>query len=140
LYSYNVTQVIGTNINTNNSINSDWVLNTTFKFWKTFRVQVVGFYNSPKVTSQGSEAQMYGVNLSMGKDFFNKKLTINITARDLFNTAKYKIITDTPQLQSTFIMNNNYPVILLNISYKINNYKRRAPIETDKEPVFEGGA
>ena len=140
LYSYNLTQVIGSNMGTNRSINSDWALNTTFKFWKTFRVQVVGFYNSPKVTSQGSEAQMYGVNLSLGKDFFNKKLTINITARDLFNTAKYKVVTNTPQLQSIFIMNNNYPVILLNISYKINNYKRRAPIETDKEPVFEGGA
>jgi outer membrane receptor protein involved in Fe transport len=140
LYSYNVTQTYGNVIQTNRSINSDWVLNTTFRFWKSFRVQLVGFYNSPKVTSQGSEKQMYGVNLSLAKDFFNQKLTISLTGRDLFHTANYTIITDTPQLKSTFTMKNEYPVIVLNIGYKFNNYKRRAPIETEKEPVFEGGS
>jgi hypothetical protein len=36
-------------------------------------------------------------------------------------------------------MKNNYPIIVLNISYKINNYKRRVPAEPEKDPVFEGG-
>jgi hypothetical protein len=100
---------------------------------------LVGFYNAPKATSQGKIAQMYGVNLSVGKDFFKQTLSINITARDIFRTANFKIITDTPQLQSTFYIKNNYPILVLNITYKINNYKRRVPAEPEKEPVFEGG-
>jgi outer membrane receptor protein involved in Fe transport len=139
-YSYNVSQNLGTIIQTNRSINSDWSLNTIFRFWKNFRVQLVGFYNSPKATSQGSVKAMYSVNLVLAKDFLNQKLTISMTGRDLFHTANYTIITDTPQLKSTFTMNNDYPVIVLNVSYKFNNYKRRAPIEMEKEPVFEAGS
>ena len=139
LYSYNVSQIVGSSIITNRSLNSDFSISNTFRFAKNFRVQLVGFYNAPKATSQGEIAQMYGVNLSVGKEFFKQALSINITARDLFRTANFKIITDTPQLQSTFYMKNNYPIIVLNISYKINNYKRRVPAEPEKEPVFEGG-
>jgi len=139
LYSYNVSQIAGNQIVNNRSYNSDFVLNNTFRLPKNFRIQLVGFYNAPKATSQGKIAQMYGVNLSVGKDFFKQTLSINITARDIFRTANFKIITDTPQLQSTFYIKNNYPILVLNITYKINNYKRRVPAEPEKEPVFEGG-
>lgn len=139
LYSYNVSKKIGTNITTNRSFNSDFVLNNTFKFGKNYRIQLVGFYNAPKATSQGKIAEMYGVNLSVGKEFFKQTLSVNITARDIFRTANFKIITDTPQLQSTFYMKNEYPSLVLNITYKFNNYKRRVSAEPDKEPVFEGG-
>lgn len=139
LYSYNVSQIAGNQIVNNRSYNSDFALNNTFRLPKNFKIQLVGFYNAPKATSQGEIAEMYGVNISVGKEFFNQKLSINMTARDIFRTANFKIVTDTPQLKSTFYMKNNYPILVLNITYKFNNYKRGVAAEPENEPVFEGG-
>ncbi len=45
-------------------------------------------YRGPRETTQGSRKAIISVDLGVSRDFLNKKLTLTISARDLFNSRK----------------------------------------------------
>ena len=138
LYNY---AVEGENVSTQGetqTINSDVVINSTFKIKKELRIQLVGFYNSPKVTGQGSQSSMYGATLSINKSFFNRKLTLTLSGRNIFNTFRFELNTETENLTSTFTQVREYPIIMLTASYKINDYRRNQKLNS-QEQNFGGG-
>jgi outer membrane receptor protein involved in Fe transport len=138
LFSYNI-NLEEANVNIERqSINSDFSANATFKIDDRTRVQLVGFYNAPRLTSQGNQFAMYGANLSVGRDFLKKKLQLTLSIRDVFYSMNYGFITDLPNLYSEFNYRSEYPVIMLQVSYKINDYKRRMDVE-NTEQNFGGG-
>lgn len=138
LYSYNVQGDDVSSLIEKQTLNSDFVLNTTFKLKKNFRIQLIGFYNSPKLTSQGYQYQMYGANLSLSKDFWNNKLNIVLSVRDIFHSMNFGFSTETQSIKSEFVYISEYPVITLRASFKINDYKRRTN-ESSEGGGFQGG-
>lgn len=138
LYSLNIQGDEVTTIGRVSSINSDFALNATFKLKQGIRMQVVGFYNAPQLTSQGRQHEMMGANFSVSKDFFKQKINILLSFRDVFYTQRYGFITETEFVKSTFSYRTEYPVITLRLSYKINDYKRRAD-KAGETPGFQGG-
>lgn len=134
LYGYIIEGEIVSPSTTTRSFNYDFSMSTTFKLPLRFRIQLTGFYNAPKILAQGKMDNLYGCHLSVSKDFFNQKLQVVLTGRDIFNTVKYHIQNELPSLQTNVKMFSEYPVVILQISYKINNYKKK---QDDNNPVNE---
>jgi outer membrane receptor protein involved in Fe transport len=137
LYNYTVQDDSGSNLLKTNTINSDFSLNNTFRLKNNFRIQLTGFYNAPKQTTQGYQYQVYGANLSLSKDFYKQKLNLTLSMRDIFHTIEYGFTTDTESISSKFLYINEYPIITLRLSYKINDYKHREKESGGDE--FQGG-
>jgi len=100
-------------------------LNAVFKLPKEFRFQLNGMYNGPSVTAQGRMEGFFMTNFAVKKDFFNKNLTITLSARDLFKTNKHDFTSSGQNFYSHDYFNREAPIFMLNLSYKINNYKRQ---------------
>ena len=123
LYDYKISgQVLGVSID-KESVNYDGRLNATVKFSPDSRMQLTGFYRGPSVSAQGDQKGMMYSNLSYRQDFMKKKLSAAISVRDLFGTARYEGTSYGDGFKSTFRWTREPRVVMLTLSYKINNYK-----------------
>ena len=140
LYDYKISgQVLGVSID-KESINYSGRLNATVKFTPDSRLQLTGFYRGPSVSAQGDQKGMMVTNLSYRQDFMKKKLSASISVRDLFGTARMEGTSSGEGFKSTFKMAREPRVVMLTLSYKINNYKmdREAkPGQDESIPSFD---
>lgn len=120
------------------AIKNDFTLSTTFTITRSTRLQLSGFYRSPTLTSQGQRSEMYGANVALSQSFFKRKLSITLRGRDIFQTMKFKFNAESEGLKTDFVFNMESPVIMLSISYRLNNYKKRKK-DPDAEPSVGGG-
>jgi len=60
---------------------------------KTMSGQITGEYSSPTLIAQGKESAEYKIDLGLRKTFFNRKLSVNVMAMDIFNFNKEKTVT-----------------------------------------------
>jgi hypothetical protein len=106
-------------------------LNATVKFSTESRFQLSGFYRGPSVSAQGTQKGSVFTNLSYRQDFMKKKLTATVSVRDLLGTMRMQGTSSGDNFSSTFKMTREPRVVMLTLSYKINNYKidRSAPEE-----------
>ncbi len=65
----------------------------SFLLPKGFSLQLTGRYEAPHLVAQGERKANYSVDAGLRKSFFNKKLTMNLNVRDLFNTQSWHTIT-----------------------------------------------
>jgi len=101
-------------------------LNTTFKLkWDT-RLQIMGIYNGPSVTLQGQRDGFFITNVALRQDFFKKQLTVTLSARDVFSTGKFSFTSEGSNFYTYNKFTREAPVFLLNLTYRINNYKQAA--------------
>lgn len=56
-------------------------------------LQLTGSYTSKQVIAQGHRKANYSVDAGIRKSFFDKKLSVSINARDLFDSRKWHTIT-----------------------------------------------
>jgi outer membrane receptor protein involved in Fe transport len=133
LYNYKLMgDVAGESID-RQSTNYSARLNGTVKFSPDSRFQLTGFYRGPSVSAQGEQKGMAFLNMSYRQDFMKKKLTATLSLRDLLGTMKMEGSSAGDGFKSTFKMQREPRVLMLTLSYKINNYKmdRQAPSEQE---------
>jgi outer membrane receptor protein involved in Fe transport len=72
-----------------------WNANLTNNFVLPYKVtlQVRADYRSAEVMAQGTRNAMYGVDAGAKYDFPNKKASLSLNVRDLFNTRKWSMTT-----------------------------------------------
>lgn len=131
LYNYKLKgDVLGKSVD-RESTNYSGRLNATVKFSPDSRMQLTGFYRGPSVSAQGDQKAMMFTNLSYRQEFMKKKLSATLSVRDLFGTGKYEGSAFGDDFKSTFQMKREPRVVMLTLSYKINNYKmdKQAPAE-----------
>jgi len=135
LYDYKLKgEVLGKSVD-KESTNYSGRLNATVKFNSDSRLQLTGFYRGPSVSAQGDQKGMIFTNLSYRQDFMKKKLTATVSVRDLLGTMRMQGTSYGDNFSSTFKMTREPRVLMLTLSYKINNYKmdRSAPEEQRSE-------
>ena len=117
------------------STNYSGRLNATVKFSGDSRMQLTGFYRGPSVSAQGDQKGMVFTNLSYRHEFMKKKLSATISMRDVLGTGKFEGTLFGEGFKSSFRMKREPRVLMLTLSYKINNYKmdREAPSEQQGE-------
>jgi outer membrane receptor protein involved in Fe transport len=98
-------------------------MNTTIKFSDNSRMQIQGFYRGPSVSAQGESKASFFATLALKQDFLKKKLTATLTMQDPFGTAKFERESVTESFKSWFEMKREPRVLMLTLSYKINNFK-----------------
>jgi hypothetical protein len=100
-------------------------LSNTFNLTKTTKLQVDGMYNSPTTSAQGSRDGFAFTNVAVRQDFFNNKLNVTLSVRDVLNTAKFGFESKGPNFYSKSKFDMKSPIFSITLSYKINNFKQK---------------
>lgn len=86
--------------------NFSWTNRTSLNFVlpQRWRMQLSGNYEAPKVNPQGKTLAVYFADFGMSKDFMKNKATVGLNVNDIFNTRKWRSITQTDEIyaESTF--------------------------------------
>jgi outer membrane receptor protein involved in Fe transport len=117
------------------STNVDGRINATFKFSNDSRMELVGMYRGPSVSIQGNRKSMFFSNISYRQDLMKKKLTATLSVRDLFGTAIRQGTSTGPNFTSNYKFKREPRILMLTLSYKINNYKMDKTEQSDTNEV-----
>ncbi|MEI6089354.1 MAG: TonB-dependent receptor [bacterium] len=98
--------------------------NVIFNFGPNTRFQISGDYSAPSVSAQGTTTSMYGMNLAIKQDFLKNMLSVSLNVRDVFATYHRGFTTTSLGLYSENSMWREAPVVMLNLTYRLNNYKK----------------
>jgi len=125
VYDYRLEGTIEEEDIENSSTNWSGKLNATMKFKNDFRIQLSGIYRGPTATVQGTREGYFVTNIAVRKDFFDRNFSATLSARDIIKTAKYEATTYGDGFYSYSKFEREAPIISLNLSYIINNYKKQ---------------
>lgn len=118
------------------SLNADtytWNARATSKFSidKKTDVQLSGRYRAPRVEPQGTQKSIYSVDVSASRDILKGNGTIALSARDIFNTRRYRGTTTGQYFYQESDFQWRTRQIILSFTYRLNQKKSNRP---------EGGA
>ena len=91
--------------------------NSTFIITKTTMLQISSNYRSARLTPQGKVFGTFVLNAGARQDLFKKKLSIILTASDIFKTLQQKTELNTSFLKQTAIGRRDARIIYLGLSY-----------------------
>ena len=131
VYRYNVRSNFNNEENDNTSINWDSRLNTNVNITKSTRAQFVAVYNSPSVHGQGTTEALYFFDLAIRQSFLKNKLNISLHGHNIFSTGIFESNVGAEYFNSWFEYIGESPVVRLNVSFMINNYKPKRRENTD---------
>ena len=133
LYKYKMNGELLGKLIDRQSTNYSGRLNTTIKFSGDSRLQLSGNYRGPSVSAQGDQKSNIFTNLSYRHELMKKKLTATLSVRDILGTAKFEGTSFGDDFKSTFRMQREPRVVMLTLSYKINNYKMDKQASSDQQ-------
>lgn len=114
----------------------DFRLNSTIYLGQNTGVQLNGFYRGPSITSQGSREEFFMFSAALRQYFFDKKLSLSLQARNLFNMMKREFTSTGTGFYTYDFMEMESPIIMLTLTYKINNFKRQRQDNNTTEMDF----
>lgn len=139
LYEYRLEGTVSDTDVDKKSLNWNSRLNAIFKLPYDFRFQINSRYNGPSVSAQGETKGFLMTSLALRKEFLNRQLSASVSVQDLFKTAKWESISSGPGFTSTDLMTHEPQVVMLSLSYRINNYKRQRNVEENGGEMEMGG-
>jgi len=125
IYDYRIQGVIDNQLFKQHNFNWSLRFNNAFKIMETLQAQLNFRYHSPEVSAQGREEGNYSADLSLKKDFLEKKLSLTLQVRDLFRTRKHESISTGVGFYSYNYHAGEAPVIMLNLRFNFNNYNKK---------------
>ncbi|QIA06740.1 outer membrane beta-barrel family protein [Draconibacterium halophilum] len=123
VYDYKITGELNGESIDRQSTNWGGRMNTTFKFSENSRFQLNAFFRGPSTSAQGESAAMFFTNISYRQEFMNKKLSATVSVRDPLGTAGFERTSYGDNFESWFRFEREPRVVMLTLSYKINNFK-----------------
>ena len=90
VYDYRIEGMLYGEPFTRTSFNWTTRISNSLKFSETFQIQVNTRYNSPSVSTQGKREGYFRTDVAVKKQFLDKKLSLTLQVRDLFQTAKWE--------------------------------------------------
>ncbi|RPH34152.1 MAG: TonB-dependent receptor [Bacteroidales bacterium] len=112
-----------------NAFSYTFRLNSTIDISKTTRFQINAEYDGKGVTSQGNIEPLYLLTASIRQEFLKKKLSVVLQARNLFKSGRIRMTENGINFNSRVIYSPETNIFAINISYKINNFKRNNRIQ-----------
>lgn len=119
--------------------------NASYSFLKSFRASVFsGYYKNP-ISLQGEMGSYSFLGLNLGKDFFDKKLSINIGVMSPFKKKlDITMKTRTRDFSQDYKMRINWQSASFRISYRFGNLKNQQIKKTQRsisnDDVMQGGS
>ncbi len=100
-------------------------LSNNIKVKKLFDIQMNLMYRAPQNTTQGKRLSMMSLDLGLSKDVLDKNGTFYFSVRDLFNTRKYRGITELENYYSVYEYQRRRRQATLSFTYRLNQKKKR---------------
>ena len=123
MYNYKISGILNGESFTRESTNWNGRGNTTFKFSDNARAQIMAYYRGPSVSAQGESFSSFYTSISYRHEFFNRKLSATLSVRDPLGTAAFERISYGDNFESYFQWKREPRVVMLTLSYRINNFK-----------------
>ena len=139
IYEYRIKGVINSQPFYQNNFNWSLRMNNGFKIMESLMVQLNMRYHSPEIEAQEREAANFSADLSVKKDFMGKKLSLTLQVRDLLKTRRHESTTTGVGFYSYNYHAMDAPVIMLNLRFNFNNYKREEDQHNNDQQDFENG-
>lgn len=111
-------------------------MNNSFKLGKKTSLQINPFYRAPEVEPQEKEEGYFRVDGAIRHNLFENKMRVTLQLSDIFASGKWEATTETPDLRSYRLYTHRAPIVMLNINWRINNYKDR---KSGDKPENQGG-
>jgi outer membrane receptor protein involved in Fe transport len=110
---------------------------SSFNFPTKTRLQLSIIYLPMMTTIQGSSSGLLISNLGLNQDFFKGKLSTSLSINNIFGKSfsKSEIYTPTTYIYSEYY--RDAPTISLNLSLKINNYKKQRSVSSIESDGFD---
>jgi len=106
-------------------------MNNTFVIKPNITLQMNPSYSGPQLEAQEIEEGSFRVDAALKMSFLEKKLQATLQVRDVFGTAKHESTLDTPLYYTHLIYTHKSPMLMLNLSWRIKNYKTSKPERTN---------
>lgn len=135
VYQYKLVGTISDSDISNSSTNYDARGNVNFRITPTTRLQIQGFYQGPSVTAQGKREDFLMTSAAVKQDFFKEKLSATLQIQDIFGTATTNFTNVGDNFYDTINMKRESQVVMLTLSFRINNYKK----QNDQREMSGGG-
>ncbi len=103
--------------------------------FKSLDVQASVNYRAPQNEPQGRRLAVWSADLGLAKDVMKKRGTLTLSARDLFNTRKWRSITEFDDYYATSEFQWRSRQIVLSFNYRLNQQKKR----NEREREGDGG-
>jgi outer membrane receptor protein involved in Fe transport len=100
-------------------------MNNTFSLFENTNIQFNPAYEGPEIEPQEEEKGYFRADGAIRQSFLQKKLQFTLQVRDIFATAKWESTTDTETLYNHRLRDYRSPIVMLNITWRINNYKSK---------------
>ncbi|WP_194776229.1 outer membrane beta-barrel family protein [Pararhodonellum marinum] len=112
--------VDGSNISeefTNSGFAWNVKLTQDFKLPYGINFQVAGNYESPEIEAQGRDLAQYFVDATIQRNFFNKKGSLALSVRDIFDTRRFAGFARTNSFSQDFYSKQETRIVLLSARY-----------------------
>lgn len=100
-------------------------MNNTFKASKSTRFQVDFSYRSPRIQAQGTYEGFFTMSAAIKQDLFKRKVSATLQVRDVLGGMKHESTTSGVGFEQYNLYSPNTPIVMLSISYKMNNYRTK---------------
>ncbi|MGY6559329.1 MAG: TonB-dependent receptor domain-containing protein [Nitritalea sp.] len=121
-------EIIGENIEANfNNSNFSWTVNllANMAIPKFASLQIQADYRGPIVLPQGEIEPIWGINMGLRKDLFNKKATVSVNVSDIFNTRIFRIRTTDENFDFQRLFNRETRIGTIAFTYRFGGFKER---------------
>lgn len=102
---------------TNNGFTWNAKLNQDFKLPLGFNFQIAANYESPEIQAQGKSLSVYYIDSSIQKSFMDRKGSITLSVRDIFDTRRYAGNSLTNRFSQDYFSKQETRVVLLSARY-----------------------
>lgn len=123
MYNYKISGILNGESFTRESTNWNGRGNTTFKFSDNSRAQIMAYYRGPSVSAQGESKASFFTSVSYRHEFLDRKLSATLSVRDPLGTAQFERISYGDNFESYFRWKREPRVVMLTLSYRINNFR-----------------
>lgn len=99
---------------------------SVFKLPKDISLQLSANYSAPRESTQGRILAMYHADLGLSKDLLKGNGTLTGSIRDVFNTRRFRSVTNTGYLYAESDFQWRARQFLLTFTYRLNQKKKPA--------------
>jgi hypothetical protein len=93
-------------------------------------VQLNAKYNSARLTPQGEYAPSHVVNVGVRQDLMANKLSLVLTAADVFKTLRREVTINTPSLTQAVVNRRDAQIVYLGLTYSFGRAPKKGKEET----------
>jgi hypothetical protein len=94
--------------------------------------QLNAIYNSARLTPQGEYAPSYVVNFGVRQELLANKLSVVLTAADIFKTLKRDVTINIPSLAQNVVNTRDARVLYVGLTYNFGTAPKKGKEETLK--------